>query len=179
MIKLSRNKNKIKVDFKSGDIYKYYVKNNKHDADIVDKTTFNSILKAFFLDKFNQIIYKNETFSMPARLGDLRIRKRKTRLKLDSDGNLDKSKLKIDYRKTLDLWSKLYPGKSMEEIKQIPDRKVIYHMNDHTDGDIVHFYWDKITSNVKNQSAYRYMATRTLKRNLAKTVKTLNIQYYG
>ena len=179
MLKLPRNKNKIKIDHKSEDLYKYYVNKNKGKATIVNKSTYNSILKDFFLEKFNHIIYQNETFRMPARIGDLRVRRRKSNLKLDAEGNLDKSKLKVDYRKTLKLWQEMYPGKTLDEIKEIPDRKIVYHMNDHTDGDMVHFNWDKITSNVKNQSAYRYKATRTLKRRLATAVKTLNIQYYG
>lgn len=179
MIKLPRNKNKVQVDYKSDDIYKFYKNSCKEDKTIVDKHIYMKVLKAFMKEKFNHMIYDNIEYILPARLGSLKIKSREIKLKLDKEGNLDKSKLSVDYAKTLEVWRKTYPNMTIEEIKQIPDRKIVYHLNDHSDGKRAHFYWDKITCNLKNQSAYRYQATRTLKRTLANVIKTMpNIQYY-
>lgn len=178
MIILSRNKNKIQVDYKSDDMYKYFLEKNPEKS-YITKTLYMSIIKEFMSEIFNYMIFTNMEFYMPARLGTIRIQKRMVNLQFKNDGTLDKSKLGINYRETLKLWEETYPELSLEEIKKIPDKKFIYHLNEHTDGYRLHFRWDKSTSNVKNQSAYRYKTTRTNKRNLARTVKEFpNLKYY-
>ncbi len=171
MLKLPRNKNKIQVDYKSDDLYKFYIKNNPHMEDIVSKATYMEIIKDFMREKFNHMMISNIEYYLPARLGNVTIKSKRIEASLDADGNLDKTKLAVDYNKTLKLWAKIYPNKTLDEIKAVPDRRMVYHLNEHSDGRKVYFFWDKLTSNVRNQSAYRVQFTRTLKRTLAAYIK--------
>jgi hypothetical protein len=180
MFKLQRNKNKNVVNFKSDDIYKFYKKNYSETNTIVSKAVFMNIIKEFNDEIFNYMIYSNMEFYMPARLGTMFLKSSEVTYELNEDGTINKSSLRVDYKKTLELWKKEYPELSLEEIKKIPDRKRVYHLNEHTDGKRVYVHWNRLTCEVRNKKAYRFLATRTNKRKIANAVKTIsNLKYYG
>lgn len=148
-----RTKGKYKAEVATTNFYKYYISNiEKGTVYDIDKTLFTKILKDINKEIMKLIVTTNYEFVMPYRLGTLSIKKFKTKLKLDTDGNLIKSNIPIDYGKTLALW------KVSPEAKEA--KKVVYFLNKHTDGYRYTFHWDKKIAVLKNKSAYQFKASR-------------------
>lgn len=172
-----RGKGKVKTDFGLKEIYDFYYEKY---SNTVDKSLYRKICKEFNENILKDAIYEGRDFSMGARLGSIRIRKFNNKIKLGEDGNIA-TKFKVNWNKTLKKWEELYPDKTPEEIKNIPNKPLIFHLNEHTDGWVMKWYWDKITCNVVNQSAYRFEPQREIKREAAKAWKTIpglkNIYY--
>ena len=168
---------RVQADYTAKDMYKWYKK--KYDNP-VEWRVYSDFLKEFYTELFNLIIYNGIDYIMPGRLGSIRIRRRQNIQKLDENGEVIHN-LKPNWKKTLELWEKKYPNATREEVKNIPNKPIIYHLNDHTDGSYFRWYWDKMTCNVKNQSAYRFEPIRDKKREAAKAWKEIpklrNIYY--
>lgn len=163
-------KEKIKADYKSGDIYKKYLSTTKSKNPVV-RTIFVKILKEFFGGVVEDLIYKGSEFSFPYKLGTLRIRKSKVKLKLDANGNIDKRRLRPDWGSTRKLWKSKYPNLSWEEIKNIKNKPILYHENKHSDRWQHTWYWNRSTCVVKNSTAYSLDMSRDNDRYLAKALK--------
>jgi len=177
MLNYKRGNRKILANYKTYDIYKHY--RTKHGNDAVDRKTFMKVLKDILPQLILLMIYENFEFSIPARLGTLRIKKKLVEPKLDENGDLDVRSLSINYKKTKELWTKLYPDKTPEEIKEIKDKPLVRELNEHTDGYRFIWYWDRLTCNIPNQSAYSLDMTRTYDRQLSNAAKTIkNLDYY-
>tara|TARA_R110000744_G_scaffold345108_2_gene450525 strand:+ start:4512 stop:4958 length:447 start_codon:yes stop_codon:yes gene_type:complete len=99
------------------------------------------------------ILMKAKEFKMPYRLGTLRIKKKKMNYS-------KKNKLKINWLETNKY------------------KKVIYHLNDHTDGFNYRWFWSKVNAVIKNKSVYSFQATRTNKRRLAGLLKNKKVDYF-
>lgn len=142
-----RGKNKIQSPLKLIDAHKYFIK----DLDVNSKYNISWELYKLIIAEFNKrimeaIIVDGLFFKMPYRLGTIRLRKRKTNLE----------KLKPNY--------KVY-NQSNREIKSS-------HLNEHTDGYYVRFYWNKADGViVKNKTLYSFIPTRDNSRNLASLLK--------
>jgi hypothetical protein len=161
-----RTKGKYKADVGSKDFYKHYKSTiEKKTVYDVEKALFTKILKEINTEIMKLIITSNYEFTMPYRLGTLSIKKFKTKLKLDKNGDLIKSKIPIDYGKTLALW-RVNPEAKL-------NKKVIYFLNDHTDGYRYTFHWNKTVSNIKNKSAYQFKASRNNNRMINKALLTI------
>jgi hypothetical protein len=160
---------KPRVEYKTRDLYKFY---KEYTDTPVSLELYSNIRRDYFTFIYSKIINENFSFRLPFRLGLLRIFKFKRKLKLDENGNVDKSKLPVNYRATLNLWEKTYPGKTKEEILKIPNRRYIYMLNEHTNRYSVIFFWDKVSSNIPNQRFYKIDVPRDIKRKLAERLKT-------
>lgn len=156
------------------DFFKNY---KKHTDNPVDYKTYSNFIKDYNDKIINAMVYDSIEFKMPFKLGTLRVQKTKYTPYL-KDGKLKKNHMPIDWKSTLESWRKKYPDKTDEEIKLIPDKKLIYHLNEHTGGFTARFFWDKRLSNIKNQSCYRFSATRTVKENMAKYIKRIGFVEY-
>lgn len=169
---------KIRTDYGAIDIYNLYCKNTSNPRKLSQKQ-YTNILKRFFEEIINNIIYKSFEFNLPHRLGNIRIKKSKVKIKLDKDGKLDKTKLAPDWEACRKLWAREYPDKTWEEIIAIKDKPMVYHTNRHTDGYRHKWYWDKSTCLVRNSSAYSLEMCRRADRKLAKALKdeTLVLDY--
>jgi len=165
---------KIKTDYNSYTIYKKYCEDTGNPRKL-SKKQYSGILKEFFKKIIDSMIMQAVEFTFPHRLGNLRIKKTKIKIKLDNKGNLDKSRLAPDWGACRKLWAKEYPGKSLKEIKEIKDKPMIYHTNRHTDGYRHKWHWDKTTCLVKNNSAYSLEMCRAVDRKLAKALKDENL----
>lgn len=165
---------KIKTDYGSKDIYKLYCKNTKNPRKLT-RSQYTTILKRFFEEVINNMIYKAAEFTIPHRLGNIRIKKTKIKFKLNKDGTLNKTKLAPDWKACRKLWAKEYPDKTWDEIVAIKDKPIIYHTNRHTDGYRHKWHWDKFTCLVKNSSAYNIEMCRAADRKLAKALKNDNL----
>lgn len=146
-----RSKGRHNVDFGVNDIYEFYV-NKTGNKNNISKTKFTSILREINDLIFKHIIFNGMEYRMPSRLGSFRVRKRKTNIKLGKDGKLDTKFLKVDYKSTRELWA------SDEEDRK--KKTLVFHFNEHTNGYKFPWFWDKRTSNVKNQSYYLVVITR-------------------
>lgn len=169
MVYFKRGSNKVQVDYTSKDVFKFY--KDKYSGKISNKK-FRKILQEYNQEILRMIVFDGLDYSMGYRLGSIRIKKFDNSLKLNEDGEIA-NKLRPNWDKTLKKWSELYPDKTPEEIKEIPDKPVVYHLNEHTDGVVFRWFWDKVTSNIKNQSAYKFEPVRAIKREAAKAWKNI------
>ena len=166
-----RGKGKARTDYGMHDIYKFYKKRYENKSEIT-ASTYTSVIKAFCTAVLKEVIFHNMEFAMPARLGYLRIKKRKVKLVLDKDGKIDKRQLRPDWGATNKLWA--LDEKAKEE------KKIVYHMNEHSNGYNLSWLWDRLTCNVRNQFAYSLDIARWADRELATAAKSTNVEidYY-
>jgi hypothetical protein len=122
--------------------------------------------------KISDIIIKESfDFRMPGNLGMLTIRKSKVKIYVE-DGKLQKNKMIIDWEKSWDYWHKEYPGKTRKEINAIPNKLSIYNMNEHTNGYIMGWHWDKTICSLPNQTVYYFKPTKRNRLALAAWIKS-------
>jgi hypothetical protein len=145
----------------------------------VDYKTYAAIIKEFNIELAKVVIENAFEFRFPFRLGKIRIKKYKLQLKLDKNGNIDKRKLPVDWKRTWELWFREYPDKTREEIKQIQGKQRVFLLNEHTDGYQCKFIWDKYGCNIPNNRVYSLVFTRTNSRLLAEKLKSgSKVNYY-
>ncbi len=170
-----RGKRKIISDYGLKDIYRFYKENSDQP---VNYKIFSESIKEFNKIRLHRLIYENEGIRFPARIGGLMIRMINS-TPVVKNGKVDKSRTPIDWKRTLQHWRETYSDKTPEEWKEIPNKKMFYQLNKHTEGRTAYFFWDKITSNVRNQSAYRIEVSRLIKKELSFAIKTnKNLKYY-
>jgi len=153
---------------------------------VLDRKTFVYILKDFNLELARLIIEENEEFRMPSNLGTVRIRKYKKRIRVMPDGSLDVRNLSVDWEATKKLWLQEYPeyadeikSKYMPTLKNIKNKPIVYHLNQHTENYVARIFWNKIGCKVKNKNVYSIVLTYTNKRRIARLLKTNpNMNYY-
>jgi len=168
-----RNEGKNNADYSLRELYKRYKKNSDSP---LPYTTFATFLKEYNSRIMDAIIYERLEFRMPARVGYIRIQKKLNKAYV-KDGKVVKC-IPVDWNRTLTYWRGLYEGKTDEEIKLIPNKKVLRYHNEHTNGYSVKFCWDKARSIAINQSSYVFKATRTAKEDLARFIKKTGILEY-
>lgn len=123
---------------------------------------FSSVIKEFNNEICKEIIYNKFEFHLPARLGTIRIKKYKPKIKLDENGKLNLNQFPIDWKKTKEVGKK------------------VYHLNRHFDGYRIMWYWNKLNSNVRNQSVYKFKEARQYQVESGRAVlnPNINIDYY-
>lgn len=171
---VKRGKRKIKADYSLKDLYKFYKKN--YNSNLTYKQ-FKQVLTESVSYIMNRILNDSEEFILPNRLGNLRVKRFKNRLILDENNKVNMNFLKVDYKSSWEYWRKIYKGLSDEEIGKIPDKKHIYHLNEHTNGYYNRIYWDKTSMNIRNQHLYSFTPVRSWKEMLA-TLSNQNKIYY-
>lgn len=144
---------KVKVD---GGLWKAYQRYKQDKiAPVVDRTTYTKICKEFNKALSHKIITESFEYKIPFGLGYLRIKASRQKIRV-KDGKVQTHKMAINWNETWNLWNRLYPNKTRSDIKNIPDKKLVVHINEHTDGYIMRWYWDKRVSNFKNQTVYQF-----------------------
>ena len=159
------------ADYRVKDIYK------EEDTGI-DYKTFSAFITECNAALMRSMILENSVLKLPS-MGSLQIKKFKPSL-LDEEGNINKKAMKVDFGETRKLWAQKYPGLTMEEIKKIEDRPIVYYTNKHSDGYIYKIYWDTLTTNLPGKSCYKFRPARSHGRFLASCAKNskLNIDFY-
>lgn len=165
---------KRRSDIGMTDFYNYYKDNNfgnnKESLFYLERSEFNSIVTMIFKGIKDLILYENFEFNMPSRLGILSIKKVKRNIKV-IDGKVAAT-LPIDWKKTNELW---------ESNPEAKEKKVlIKHINNHTNGYVCRFRYNKSKANYKNKSIYRFRAARDFARELKTALfnKKINIDFY-
>ena len=171
MLNFGRGKKKFNVDIGDLELYKNYKENSKHP---VDYKTFKTILIEYHQEIINLMIFKGREFKMPFKLGCLRIRKKKRKIRLNKEGKVNKKCWMPDWKGTKELWETKFPGMSEEDILKLPvkDRGIKYLSNDHTGNYSCRVIWDKTLCGVKNQYFYSFRASKyKFNRRLGKELK--------
>jgi len=163
---------KHKADIASIDFYNFYKsqieKNTVYD---IPKKQFTDVLKFINSSIARKIVTENFEFQMTPRMGTISIKKFKTKLQLDENGNLIKRKLPIDYGRTNALWA------ANPEAKK--NKKLVYFLNDHSNGYRYKFTWDKTSCITRNKSFYSFKASREHNRSIAVALFTIdNLDYF-
>jgi hypothetical protein len=168
---IKRGKGKIEVHHSRQDMYKHYLRKveGRPDRFQLSYPEYHKILNSFNKQISEAILKENYEFTMPHKLGVMRIRKYKPILKIDKEtGELKKKGLAPDWQATRELW------KINETAKE--ESKVVYHINDHSDGYQYNWYYSTYRSNMVNKSLYRFIPSRTNKRELARLIKDPNFK---
>ena len=178
-----KQKEKIKVNIGMGDFYKYYClatfkeskggKNTVHHKSVynIPRSLYGKVIEFFHSNIVDEIMLDNFEYKIPSRLGTLTIRKRKPKLRFDDNGKLINT-MPIDWKATRELWDE------DEECKK--QKKLVRHLNEHTNGYVPFWNYSVNTATFKNKSVYKFKPTRTIKRQLSKILKdpNLKINYY-
>ena len=142
---------KYKVTSTLQDSYDSY----KEEFGEVNKKLYLAIAYEILKTISDKIIRESLEYRMPSKMGFLRIKKNKQKLVI-KDGKIDRRRNIPNWKATWEAWHKKYPDKTREEIKQIPDKGIIFQKNYHTDGHIMRWFWDRKFSNARNSSVYSF-----------------------
>ena len=130
--------------------YKDYQKKNTDPVYGVDYKTYREICEDFNKEISDEIINNACEFTLPGRLGSIRIKKIK--------GNKVQ---RIDWKSTKE-----------SNVK-------VYHLNWHTDGYYYKWFWHKQKALFKNKSAYSFTPIRRNKRELARLLKDNKVEFFN
>lgn len=162
-------KHRLKITAGLWDAYKHYKK--KKEIPLIDRKRYVKICHALNKKISEKIIKESFEFKIPFRLGTISIRKNELKIRI-KDGKIQKNKMIIDWEATWNFWVQEYPDKTKSEIKLIPDKNVIYQTNDHSNGYIMKWCWDKAGSNFINKTLYKFKTTKQNRLDLAKHIKS-------
>ena len=137
------------------DIYKKYKKNGGK----LSKGLYNKVCGDFNSMIMDIAIKKGYEIRLPYRLGFLRVMMSKPRMKV-KDGVIQKITIPIDWGETRKMWRDEYPGKTMSEIKEIKNKRLVYHSNNDTNGNVLRWYWDKRISTFRNRNIMMFRPAR-------------------
>lgn len=142
--------------------YDTYLKNSDNP---VEKKLYNIIAQRymkFLLDK----VLEGVEVTLPAKMGTLSVIGRKQILKLDEKGEV--KGLAPDWVGTKKLWEE------NEEARK--NKKILYHLNNRTNGYRYRFFWGKSKILVENKNFYSLRLTRENKRRLSRNILN-NVEY--
>lgn len=175
---IKRGKQKIETHYGMKDFYNYYKKNTENPISYADFTSLHQEINESIV---TSVIEQNYIHTFPCKVGKLRIKKYKAKIKVHDDGTFEWKALKIDYQKTWKYWREKYPEKTDQEILTIPNKARVYHMNQHTNGYRYKYVWDKSVAIFKGKSVVTFKPVRTVSRALAawlKSIQSINIDYF-
>lgn len=148
----SRGKNKIQKPYCLNDMYEDYIKDKEEGSPLwVTYGEYRDIVTVFYKEVINNILNEGRTFHMPFMLGDTYVEK----TKLDYN-----NRLPIDWQLTTQTG------------------KVIYNLNEHSQGYKYNIKWNKKSCIFTNNYLYKLIYTRANKRLLAKNIKTKKSDYF-
>lgn len=163
MMQDNKRNHRVKTDFGNYDYYKYFVSNCSDDAisKLVSRAIFGQIIKEFNTHVRDRVSTKGAEHTFPYRIGKLEVRKLKTEVKIDSNGNIVNT-LPINWRETRKLWRENENAKK-NKIK-------IRYTNEHTKGYTFRIFYKTSKANFKNKSIYKMKINRMLKRQLSDSI---------
>lgn len=158
-MKEDKRLHRIKTDYGNYDYYKHFMDSNINST--VTRSTFGKIIKEFNTHVRDRISTKGAEYIMPCRAGKIELRKIKTEVSIDDEGNIVNN-LPINWKATRELWN---------ENESAKDRKTkIRYTNEHTNGHTFRIFYRTSKANYKNKSIYKLKFNRTLKRQLSKSI---------
>lgn len=161
-----RTEGKRKANIVNKDFYDFYLSQVKPIESIsggstlgsyeLTSTQYSNILKDLNSSIIDIIILENFEFKIPFGLGTLSMVQKKVKFRLDHKGELNTKNLAVNYKETRKLWER------DEQARK--DKKLIFHTNEHTNGNRMNYYWSKKVSKCVGIKAYGFLACRSVKR---------------
>lgn len=147
------------VDYGVNDYYKEFKQNNPKST--INRKVYGEIIKEFNSFLREGLAVKGREIIFPRKMGRVELRKSKTEVQIDSEGNIINN-LPVNWKETRKLWLE---NKSAEE-KKIKIR----FTNDHTDSYTFKIAYLKLRADFKNKSLYTVKFNRKLKRDLSQSI---------
>jgi hypothetical protein len=162
----------VKITHTIKDCYKHYrVKCMENGIKHLSLNKYKEVCYLFNIKLSDAIIKQSFEYKLPFKLGILRIKKNKQKFKI-VDGRLKPKKKMIDWYQTrYVLWKRLYPDKTLAELKGIRDKPLVMFTNEHSNGEIMRWYWDKKYMRIKNCRYYLFRPVKKNRLDLAKHIK--------
>lgn len=133
--------------------YQYYYDNiDKDTVYDIGYTKYRQLLTDYFKYIRDEVLERSKEFKLPCRLGTICIVKHKPK-------QYNGQSLRIDYKASKDLG------------------KMVFHLNEHSDGYKFRIYWNKTQSTAVNKTKYQLVMTRSNKRRLAQIIKNKEHDY--
>lgn len=158
--RLEGSKGKLNADYNTQDFYKFYC---KHATDRIPRDTMRKVFQD--CTKATQD-YVLDGYSIRVRyVGRFYIKVVKMDL-LDENGNMN-TKLPVDWKRTTAYWKKKYEGKN--NIKDIPNKPLLRHVNDQTDNHIGVIYFRRLRTLPLRR--WKFIACTKFKRRASKVLR--------
>lgn len=157
-----RGEGKIKIDIKSQEQYDYYVKTTGNPLHI-SKRIYTEIREKFFKKIMEKVITEAYEYRFPYKMGYLLPIKYKKKIHYADNGLIKPGSFSIDYGATLKLWE--------ENPEAAKNKKVLVHLNEHSNGFTPALWWDRRSTIVTNLRYYSFKPTRDINRTIAKVFK--------
>ena len=132
------------------DSYKLYKKSVNNPIGLKEYILYANEYNKFLIKK----VLDGHEITLPVRFGTLSIIGRKQKVLYDEEGNI--KGLAPDWVKTKQLWE--------NNLKAKEEKKLLYHINNHTDSTIYRFLWSKKRILTENKILYSLRMTRGNKR---------------
>jgi len=126
----------------------------------VDEKRFRAISGAFNRYLMDRVL-DGDSITLPSKLGPISLQSFKPTIKIEDDGSI--KGLAPDWVKTKALWDRNPTAKE--------NKKLVYHANEHTDGERIKYRWQKMLVNVANKKYYTFKASRNNKRLASAKIK--------
>jgi hypothetical protein len=175
-----RGKQKIDNHITIIDGYKEYIKAGNTPISSKDFTAIHKEINDSVLKLIRET---NFVYTLPQKMGRLRIKKFKPRVKISPEGELNWKQMRVDYKKTWEYWRGLFPGMSDDQILEQPHEKrpKVYHYNNHSAGYRYKHFWDKSSAYFKGKTAFVFKPVRDVSRALPiflKSLDALTVDYF-
>ena len=136
--------------------YKLYKSKVTDPVDIKKYLLISAAYNKFLISK----VLEGKEITLPSRMGTLSILGKKQKIRFDDNGNI--IGLAPDWVKTKILWG--------ENPTARKEKKLLYHINSHTDNVRYKYLWSKKNVLVTNKTLYSLRLTRTNKRAVHKRI---------
>lgn len=146
----------LKTDQNTASAYSSYYKSTDTP---VDKSMYLKIANLYMKFLFAKVL-DGEEVTLPSRLGSMFITGTKKKLKFDVNGV---PLLPPNWGKTKELWDRNPEAKL--------NKKLVYCINEETDGIVYKLHWSKNRVYIENKSLYSLRITRDNKRAIHKRIK--------
>jgi len=139
--------------------YKYY--RQAGGGAEVDRKTFCKITNKF--NKFiMSLVFEGDEVKLPEKLGTISVKGKKIKTEFDEElGRIVNQA--PDYQETKKLWAKCPECEA--------NKQMVYHLNEHSDGNRYKFFWSKERMIVENKMFYTMIFTRTNKRHVSQLIQ--------
>lgn len=140
------------------DAYKLY--KNTRKKSVIDYKTYMEICHLFNKTVSNKIITESMAFRIPYGLGNMRIKSVKNSIRI-KDGVIQTGGLQVDWKKTKEMYMKLYGTNDWDKLKEFPDKKVVLHTNEHSNGYRMKWLWSRRDSCAfTNKTMYSFKSVK-------------------
>ncbi len=158
-----RGEGKIIIDKGMYDGFLYYMKKirneEKGDKYKVNRSLYGKILKGVNEEIARRMIEDAKSFRMPAGLATIRVKKYRRKVRFRADGTINPRSLAPNWPATMELWEKNDVARKQ--------KKLVYFINDHTDGYSACMMMEKYSSDLGNVLPYCFKPTRKNDRHIA------------